>query len=298
MAEGAKPRAPPRDTDTAALVNSSYRPAFPLTSCSTVQPHPGVWPPGRGKQTAGEEPLLEGDGAARTGREAGALDKSSLEGQCILGVSGGPCCSPVAPSSLHRPGSTSTALHRVTRSDKCAWAGVQVQTPPTPSFSLSRKVELGEPVLTPRRLQVPFWPRGPRGPSELRAGSPDQPAADAGCSLTTCLGAAGAALGTGSRGHQRDATGLLGTLGWGGGTGGVVLPGNVAQEVGQERHHHVPALGCSCGCQVGGLESVRAKGRLTRGQGAPGPSLGVGCYIPSPAGSSATCSGPRKHPWF
>lgn len=128
----------------------------------------------------------------------------------------------------------------------------------------------------------------PRGPSEFRAGSPEQPAADAGCLLTTCLGAAGAALGTGSWGHQRDPTGLLGTLGGEGGAGGVVLPGNVAQEVRQERHHHVPALGCSCRCQVGGLESVWAKERLTWGQGAPGPSLGLDSYTPSPAGSSAT----------
>lgn len=95
------------------------------------------------------EPLLEGDGAARMAREARAPDKSSLEGQRVLGVSG-PCCSPVAPSSLHRPGSSSTAIHRVTQSDKCAWAGVQVQTPPTPSFPSSRKVETGGPVLIPR----------------------------------------------------------------------------------------------------------------------------------------------------
>ena len=227
------------DTDTAALVSSSYRPAFPLTSRSTVQPWPAVRPPGSGKQTAGAGSLLEEDGAGRTGREAGAPDKSSLEGQRVLGASGGPRCSPVAPSSLYHPGSTSTAIRSVTQSDRCAWAGVQVQTPPIPSFPSSRKVETGWPVLFPRRLQVPFWPHAPRGPSEFRARSLGRPAADAGCSLTTCFGVAGAELGTGSRGHQRDATGLLGTLGRGGGAGGVTLPGNLAQEVRQERHHHV-----------------------------------------------------------
>ena len=71
-----------------ALVNSSYQPAFPLMSCSAVQPRPAVWPPGRGKQTAGAEPLLEGDGASRIAREAGAPDKSSLERQRVLGDRG------------------------------------------------------------------------------------------------------------------------------------------------------------------------------------------------------------------
>lgn len=203
-----------------ALVSSSYQPAFPLTSRRAIQPRPTVRPPGSGKQTAGAGSLLEGDGAARTGREAGAPDKSSLEGQCVLGASGGPRCSPVAPSSLYHPGSTSTAIRRVTQSDRCAWAGVQVQTPPIPSFPSSRKVETGWPVLFPRRLQVLFWPHAPRGSSEFRARSPGPPAADAGCSLTTCLGAARAVLGMGSRGHQRDATGLLGTLGGGVGAGG------------------------------------------------------------------------------